>query len=108
MQVWLMLGAAIVCEVGGTTCLKLSEGFSRALPASGVVVLYLTSFTLLARVVQSIDIGVAYAIWAGVGTALVAGVGITFFGEAISWLRFVSLAFVVAGVVGLQLSGAIR
>ena len=108
MQGWFVLIAAIVAEVGGTTCLKLSEGFSRLVPSLGVVVLYTLSFVLLAWVLKTVDLGVAYAIWAGLGTALVASVGFLVFGEAISAVRLVSIGLIILGVVGLQLSGAVH
>lgn len=108
MHSWLLLLAAITAEVGGTTCLKLSDGFSRLGPSIGVVVLYALAFVFLAAVLKSMDVSVAYAIWSGVGTALIAAVGILIFGEPISGLRLVSLGLIVAGVVGLQLSGAIH
>jgi small multidrug resistance pump len=108
MQSWFVLIAAIVAEVGGTTCLKLSEGFSRLVPSLGVVVLYALSFVFLAWVLKTIDLGVAYAIWAGLGTALVATVGFLAFGEAISAVRLVSIGLIILGVVGLQLSGAVH
>jgi len=76
MQSWLLLVAAIAAEVGGTTCLKLSAGFSRSVPSMGVVCLYAVSFVCLASVLKTIDMGVAYAIWSGLGTALVAAAGI--------------------------------
>jgi small multidrug resistance pump len=108
MQGWFLLVAAIAAEVGGTTCLKLSDGFSRLVPSLGVVVLYMLSFVFLAGVLKTIDLSVAYAIWAGLGTALVAGVGFLVFGEAISAVRLLSIALIILGVVGLQLSGAVH
>ena len=108
MQAWVVLVAAIAAEVGGTTCLKLSDGFSRLLPSVGVVVLYALSFVFLASVLKTIDVGVAYAIWAGLGTALVASVGFLVFGEPLSAARLLSIGFIIVGVVGLQLSGAVH
>jgi small multidrug resistance pump len=108
MQGWFVLVAAIAAEVAGTTCLKLSDGFSRLVPSLGVVVLYMLSFVFLAWVLKTIDLGVAYAIWAGLGTALVAAVGFLAFGEAISAVRLVSIGLIIVGVVGLQLSGAVH
>ena len=108
MQGWFVLIAAIASEVGGTTCLKLSEGFSRPLPVIGVVVLYTLSFVFLAWVLKTIDLGVAYAIWAGLGTALVASVCFVAFGEPISAVRLLSIGLIILGVVGLQLSGAVH
>ena len=108
MHSWLLLMGAIVAEVGGTTCLKLSDGFSRLVPSLGVVVLYSLAFVLLAAVLKSIDVSVAYAIWSGVGTALVAAIGILVFGEPLSAARLVSIGFIILGVVGLQLTGAVH
>ena len=107
MQSWFLLVAAILAEVGGTTCLKLSYGFSRLAPSLGVFVLYPLSFVFLAAVLKSIDVSVAYAIWSGLGTALVAVIGILILGEPISGIRLLSLGLIVVGVVGLQLSGAV-
>jgi small multidrug resistance pump len=108
MHSWLLLMGAIVAEVGGTTCLKLSYGFSRLVPSLGVVVLYSLSFVLLATVLKAMDVSVAYAIWSGVGTALVAAIGILVFGEPLSAARLVSVGFIILGVVGLQLTGAVH
>lgn len=108
MQSWLLLIAAIVAEVGGTTCLKLSEGFSRLIPSLGVFVLYPLSFVFLATVLKTIDVSVAYAIWSGLGTAFVAVIGILIFGEPLSAARLVSLGFIIVGIVGLQLSGGVH
>lgn len=108
MHSWLLLMGAIVAEVGGTTCLKLSYGFTRLVPSLGVFVLYSLSFVLLAAVLKAMDVSVAYAIWSGVGTALVAAIGILVFGEPLSAARLVSLGFIILGVVGLQLTGAVH
>jgi len=108
MQSWLFLVAAIAAEVGGTTCLKLSDGFSRIVPSMGVVGLYAVSFVCLASVLKTIDMGVAYAIWSGLGTALVAAAGILVFGEPLSGLRLISIGLIIVGVVGLQLAGAVH
>ncbi|MBW2244644.1 MAG: multidrug efflux SMR transporter [Deltaproteobacteria bacterium] len=108
MQSWFLLVAAIVTEVGGTVCLKLSDGFSRLVPSLAVVVLYPVSFFFLATVLKVIDVSVAYAIWSGVGTALVAAIGILILGEPLSAARLLSLGFIIVGVVGLQLTGAVH
>jgi small multidrug resistance pump len=108
MQSWFLLVAAIATEVAGTTCLKLSDGFSRLIPSIGVFVCYTSCFVFLASVLKTMDVGVAYAIWAGLGTALVVVVGIVVFGEPITPSRIISMALIIAGVVGLQLSGAVR
>ena len=107
MYTWLVLVGAIATEVAGTSCLKLSDGFSRPGPSVAVVGFYALSFVLLAYVLKSVDVGVAYAIWSGLGTALVAAVGVLFFGEAVTLARLLSLCLIVMGVVGLQLTGSV-
>ncbi|PXF53163.1 MAG: hypothetical protein C4B57_10085 [Deltaproteobacteria bacterium] len=106
MQSWLMLVAAIVLEVAGTTSMKLSDGFTRLLPSVLLAVFYLFSLAALALALKRIDVSIAYAIWAGVGTVLVAVVGILWFQEPVSLLKVGSILLIVAGVVGLHLGGA--
>jgi len=77
----LYLAAAIVLEICGTTSLKLSQGFTRIGPAGAVVVCYAASFALLSVALRGIDLSIAYAVWSGVGTAIVAVIGILWFGE---------------------------
>jgi len=101
---WLWLGAAIVLELGGTTCLKLSDGLTRLGPSAAMLVAYVASFSCLAMALRSIGLGTAYAIWSGIGTATIAAIGILWFKEPVSALRLVSLVLVIAGVVGLRLA----
>jgi small multidrug resistance pump len=103
---WLLLGCAITCEITATTALKLSDGLTRFGPVLVVAVGYLLSFVLLARALKVLDVGVAYAIWSGVGTAMIAAIGMLAFGESHAWPRFVFLGFILAGVAGLQVSGS--
>ena len=72
---WLHLMLAIVFEISGTTCMKLSQGFTKPLPAALMVVFYCISFTFLTLALKTMDLSIAYAIWAGLGTALLARVG---------------------------------
>jgi small multidrug resistance pump len=76
------LAAAIALEICGTTSLKLSDGFTRIGPSAAVVVFYIASFVLLSLALRGIALSVAYAVWSGVGTAVVAAIGIVWFGEA--------------------------
>lgn len=103
---WFYLLAAIALEVSGTTCMKLSDGFSRVLPSIGMIVLYVASIACLAMAVKMIEIGVAYAIWSAVGIALIAAIGVVFFREQLTSLQLFFLAVIVVGVVGLQLSSS--
>lgn len=105
MTAWLALVAAILMEVAATLSLKTAGGGN--VPAMGVVAVgYLGSFVLLAYVLRSIEIGTTYAVWAGAGTALIAAIGMVALGEAVTVVRVASLALIIAGVVGLNLSGA--
>ncbi|HSK41298.1 MAG TPA: multidrug efflux SMR transporter [Arenibaculum sp.] len=101
---WIYLSVAIVLEVCGTTAMKLSDGLTRIGPTVLVVLFYSVSFVCLATALRRLDVGVAYAIWSGAGTAVVAVIGWLWFGEALGALKLVSLCLVVAGVVGLKLS----
>lgn len=103
---WIFLGLAIAVEVFATTCLKLSDGFSRLWPSIGVVVGYLAAFALLSLTLKTMQVGTAYAVWAGAGTALVAIVGVLVFAEPMGWLKAGGLLLIIAGVVLLNVSGA--
>ena len=106
MNPWLILCLSIALEVCGTVCLKLSDGMSRSLPILGVILFYLSAFALMSTSLKSLEIGIVYAIWAAAGTALIAIIGIVFFGESIASGKIVGLAFVIAGVVLLKVSNS--
>ena len=103
---WVYLLLAILAEVVGTVSMKLSEGFTRLAPSVSVAVFYVVSIVLLVLALKRIDVSVAYAVWSGVGTAFIAAVGILWFREPATAVKMVSLALIVAGVVGLNLGGA--
>lgn len=95
---------AILTEVSGTTAMKLSHGFTKLLPSIVMFMLYALSITLLTLALRTIDVSVAYAIWSGVGTALIATIGILWFKESVSLIKIISILMIIAGVVGLNLS----
>jgi small multidrug resistance pump len=99
---------AIIFEVAGTTCMKLSYGFTKAVPSILMIILYLLSFVSLTFALKKIDVSIAYAIWAGLGTALIATVGILWFKEPITALKIISLGLIIIGVIGLNLSGGVH
>lgn len=105
-MMYLTLAGAIVMEVLGTTAMKYSHGFSKLWPSLATAVCYLLAFTLLAQTLKAMEIGVAYAVWAGAGTALVAAIGIVFLSEAVSPAKLLGLGLVVAGVAVLNTAGA--
>ena len=106
MPAWLLLIGAVVMEVIGTTALKLSDGFTRLTPSIVVVIGYGLAFTALGFVLKRIEMGVAYAVWAGLGTALIALVGVVFFGESLNPVKIASLALIIIGLIGLNIAGS--
>jgi len=103
---WSFLLAAIVFEVAGTTCMKLSEGFTKAPAAVRMFLLYGLSLGSLTFALKTIEVGVAYAIWSGVGTALIVLVGAVWFKEPLGGARLFWILLIIVGAVGLNLSGA--
>jgi small multidrug resistance pump len=103
---WVYLILAIIFEVLGTTCMKLSEGFTKTLPSVLMFVLYGACFSVLTLALKKLDVSLAYAVWSGMGTALIATIGILWFKEPLTVWKLISLAFIIAGVIGLNLSGS--
>lgn len=107
MNAYLLLALAIGAEVTGTISLKLSDGFSKLGPSVLVVVGYGIAFVALAMVLKAgMPVGVAYAIWAAIGVALVAIIGATFLGETLTPTAIAGLVLVIGGVALLELGGA--
>jgi len=102
---WLYLALAITLEVSGTTCMKLSEGFTKTVPSVLLFVFYTVSFCFLTLALKKIDVSIAYAVWSGVGTALIATIGVLWFKEPATALKLISLGLIIIGVVGLNLGG---
>jgi small multidrug resistance pump len=102
MQQWIYLGIAIVSEVIGTSALNASAGFSRPWPSLVVIAGYAVAFYCLSLALKSIPVGIAYAIWSGVGVALIALVGWAIFGQALDAPAVIGIALIVAGVVVLN------
>ena len=99
----LILILAILCEVVGTVALKASDGFARLGPNALVVVGYGLSFYLLALALKQIPLGVAYAIWSGLGTAGAVAAGILLWRESLSLAGVVGILLIIAGVLLLNL-----
>src|SRR5437764_1227856 len=102
---WLILFCAIVFEVAGTLTLKFTEGMTRLWPTVLMFALYLASLWGLSVAVAKIPVGTAYAVWSGLGTLMVAIIGVVWFKEHVTVLRSVSTALIIAGVAGLYLTG---
>lgn len=105
---WVFLLLAIVLELFGTTLMKMSNGLTKLLPSLGMLIAYALCFGFLALSLKKIPISVAYAIWSGVGIVIISVIGILMFKENINPLKIVSILFIVAGVVGLNLNGVAR
>ncbi len=102
---WLYLILAIIFEIISTTLLKTSNGFTKILPTIGTFLGYILCFTFLSIALKKIDISVAYAIWSAAGIVILTIIGVFIFNENINTLKVVSIALIVIGVVGLNLSG---
>lgn len=106
MLYWLALTGAIALEIAGTTSMKLSQGFTRTLPSVLLFVFYALSFALMTIAVKRIDMSVSYAIWSGVGTAVIALIGVFAFHESLTTIQAVSIVLIIVGVVGLRAGAA--
>ena len=96
---YVYLALAIAAEVAGTTALASSQGFTRPLPSTIVVVGYGTAFYFLSLCLRHMSVGIAYAIWAGVGIVLIAILGLLVHGQRLDAPAMIGLALIVAGVV---------
>ncbi|WP_299233221.1 multidrug efflux SMR transporter [uncultured Halomonas sp.] len=103
MMAFVYLALAIVAEVVGTTALKASEGFTRLGPSVAVVVGYGLAFYLLALVLRTVPVGIAYAIWAGLGIVLVTVAGVLLYGEKPDLPALLGIAMIIGGVAVIQL-----
>ncbi len=103
---WGFLLAAILMEVSGTTCMKLSAGFTRLVPSVLLFVFYVLSLGCLTMALRKIEISTAYAIWSGVGTVLITVVGVFVFKDSMSLGKAIPIALIVVGMVALKLQSA--
>jgi small multidrug resistance pump len=100
---YVLLSLAIAAEVCATSCLKLTDGYTRLLPTIAVVIGYVVSFVLLGRALTQIPVSVAYAVWSGAGTAAVAVIGAAAFGESLGRPQWAGILLIIAGVVALNI-----
>lgn len=103
MKPWLFLAIAIVAEVVATSALKSSEGFTRLAPSVVVVLGYVLAFYFLALTLKFIPIGIAYAIWAGLGIVLISLVSWAVYGQKLDAAALAGMAFIVTGVAIINL-----
>ncbi len=100
---WWYLALAIAAEVVATSALKAAAGFTRPAPSVLVVLGYSIAFYCLSLSLKVVPVGVAYAIWSGVGTALIVVIGWLWFGQKLDLAALIGLALIVAGVAVLQI-----
>ncbi|MBL0945917.1 MAG: QacE family quaternary ammonium compound efflux SMR transporter [Hydrogenophaga sp.] len=100
---YLYLGIAIVAEVAATTALKASDGFTRLLPSIGVVIGYAIAFYCLALTLRTLPVGVAYAIWSGVGIVLVSLLGWLVYRQTLDAAALLGMGLIIAGVLVINL-----
>jgi small multidrug resistance pump len=103
MTTYLLLLLAILAEVVATSALKSSENFTRLIPSLVVLFGYGVAFTCLSFTLKTLPLGVAYAIWSGVGTALVAVIGWLYFKQQLDLAAILGIGLIIAGVIVLNL-----
>ena len=103
MSHWILLAIAIVSEIIATSALKASESFTQPWPSMVAIVGYGISFYFLAGALRTLPLGVAYAIWSGVGISLLALIGIVWFGQRLDLPAILGIGLIVVGVVVLSL-----
>jgi len=102
---WVIILAAGLFETGFAVALKMSHGLTRIWPTAIFAACALASFALLTVALRKLEVGAAYAVWTGIGAAGTAVVGMAFLGDTVSATKIVSICLILAGVIGLNLSG---
>ncbi len=102
MTAWIHLFIAGLLEIVWAIGLKHTQGFSRLWPSVGTIAAMIASFFLLARALQTLPVGTAYAVWTGIGAAGTALLGMAFLGESRDAPRLLCIALIIAGVIGLK------
>lgn len=103
-QAWWLLSLAILFEICGTVCMRLSDGFTRITPSVLIFVFYAVSFALNTFVIKVLGLSVVYAVWSGVGTAVTAAIGVLYFKEPATAVKLASIGLVMIGVLGVHAS----
>ena len=102
---WVIILAAGLFETGFAVALKMSHGMTRIWPTAIFAACALASFALLTIALRKLEVGAAYAVWTGIGAAGTAVIGMAFLGDTVSAAKIVSVCLILAGVIGLNLSG---
>jgi quaternary ammonium compound-resistance protein SugE len=101
---WVILVIAGLFETGWAIGLKYSEGFTRLWPSVGTALSMAASLWLLGMAMKTLPLGTAYSVWVGIGSVGTVALGIVLFGEPVNLSRLISVALIIAGIVGLKLS----
>lgn len=104
---WFILVLAGMFEIGWAIGLKYTEGFTRFWPSVGTLAAMVISVVLLGIAMKSLPVGTAYAVWVGVGAVGTVILGVLLFGEPANAARVISMALIVAGIVGLKLASPV-
>src|SRR5262245_28976353 len=104
MVSWIYLFIAIGTEVIGTSALKASEGFTKTIPIVIEIVAYSASFYFLSRTLKTMPVGIAYAVWSGIGIVLITAVGWFAFGQKLDFAGITGIALITVGVIVLNLA----
>lgn len=102
---WVYLISAILLEVSGTMSMKFSEGLTKVVPSILIFIFYGLSLSLLTLALKTIPVSMAYAIWSGIGTALIAVIGLYFFNESFDFVKWTGIVLIIGGVVLINLKG---
>ena len=105
---WLLLLLAVSAEIVGTSCLKLTQGFSRPWPTLLVLGAYSIAFLLLSRVVDTIPLGITYALWSGIGIVAIVLIGVLAYRQVPTPAQLVGIGLITAGVITVNLGGQIK
>lgn len=105
MNAYILLFIAIISEVFGSSMLKATDGFKKLLPSLGVIIGYGLSFYGLSITLKTLPLGLTYAIWGGVGTALTALVGIIIYKENVDLKKILGFLLIIGGVILLNVGG---
>lgn len=100
---WILLFLAIFCEAAATSALKLAEGFTRPVPSIGVIVAYGLSFYFFSLAIRTIPIGIAYAVWSGIGVVFILLIGLICFGQKLDPAAVIGIGVILAGLLIIHL-----
>ena len=99
---WFYLILAIIFEVSGTSCMKLSQEFTKLVPSILIFVFYGLCLTFLTLSLRTIPVSIVYSIWAGLGTLLIASISVIWFDETLTVIKVVSMLLIILGIIGLN------